>query len=146
VAVPAPPRTMAFAQLLGLDRHPRFPGHNVLEDLVDVGLGEILNSPGPYQRNYVTFDAAGVGDDRRGLLRPPSLSQDESGLKISEIAGAQLLYSDRLVIELAIFDGIISPSDPTELHLRLSARSLRRPGSVEAQLCSDASGLLFDTG
>jgi hypothetical protein len=41
------------------------------------------------------------------------------------------LHSDRLVIELAIFDGIITPSDPTELHLRLSACSLWRPGSVK---------------
>src|SRR5882757_2417736 len=30
-------------QLLGLDRNPRFSGHDVLENLVDVGLGEILN-------------------------------------------------------------------------------------------------------
>jgi len=30
------------AQLLGLDRNPRLSGHDVLEDLVDVGLGEVL--------------------------------------------------------------------------------------------------------
>ncbi len=52
------------AQLLGLDRNPRLSGHDVLENLVDVGLGEILNSPGPDKRNYVTLNAAGVGDDR----------------------------------------------------------------------------------
>jgi hypothetical protein len=51
----------------------------------------------------------------------PSLSRDEAGLQISEIAGTQLLHSDRLVIELAIFDRIITPSDPTELHPFLSA-------------------------
>jgi hypothetical protein len=50
------------AQLLCLDRNPRLSGHNVLEDLVDVG--EILNAPGPYERNDVTLDAASVGDDR----------------------------------------------------------------------------------
>jgi hypothetical protein len=54
----------------------------------------------------------------RRLLRSP---EDEASLKIGEIAGAQLLHGDRLVIKLAIFDGIITPSDPTELNLCLSA-------------------------
>ena len=66
------------AQLLGLDRNPRLSRHDVLEDFVDVGLGEVLNPPGPYERNNVTFDAAGVGDDRRSFLWAPSFSQDES--------------------------------------------------------------------
>jgi hypothetical protein len=52
------------AQLLGLDRNPRLSGHDVLEDLIDVGLGEILDPPGPYERNDVTLDTASVGDDR----------------------------------------------------------------------------------
>ena len=52
------------AQLLGLDRNPRFSGHDVLKDLVDVGLGEILNPPGTYEWNNVTLDAASVGDNR----------------------------------------------------------------------------------
>jgi hypothetical protein len=52
------------AQLLGLDRNPRFSGHNVLENLVDVGLSEILNPPGTYEWNNVTLEAAGVGDNR----------------------------------------------------------------------------------
>jgi hypothetical protein len=34
------------AQLPGLDRHPGLSGHDVFEDLVDVGLVEILDSPG----------------------------------------------------------------------------------------------------
>src|SRR6266404_861743 len=34
---------------------------------------------------------------------------------LSEIARTQLLHADRPVIELAIFNGIITPSDPTEL-------------------------------
>jgi hypothetical protein len=34
------------AQLLGLDRDPGLSSHDVLEDLVDVGLGEILDPPG----------------------------------------------------------------------------------------------------
>lgn len=38
--------------------------------------------------------------------RPPSY--DESGLQISELASTQLLHGDRLKIELAIFDGIIT--------------------------------------
>ncbi len=35
------------------------------------------------------------------------------------------------MIELAILDGIITPSDPTELDLCLSACGLWRPGSVK---------------
>ena len=52
------------AQLLGLDRNPRFSGHDVLEDLVDVSLRQILDPPGPYEGNDVTLDTASVGDDR----------------------------------------------------------------------------------
>jgi hypothetical protein len=51
------------AQLLGLDRNPRFSGHDVLEDLVDVSLRQILDPPGPYEGNDVTRDTASVGDD-----------------------------------------------------------------------------------
>ena len=51
------------AQLLGLDRNPRLSGHDVLQDLVDVGFGEFLDPPSPYERNYVTLDAASVGDN-----------------------------------------------------------------------------------
>ncbi len=35
------------------------------------------------------------------------------------------------MIELAIFDGIITRSDPTELDFRLLARGLRRPDPVK---------------
>jgi hypothetical protein len=65
-----------------------------------------------------------------------SLSQDEAGLEIGEIAGAQLLHSDRLVIELAIFDRIITARDPTELHPCLSACSVWCPGSVKPNCVS----------
>ena len=34
------------AQLLGLDQSPRLSGHDVLEDFVDIGLGEILDPSG----------------------------------------------------------------------------------------------------
>jgi hypothetical protein len=63
------------AQLLGLDRSSRLTGHDVLKDLVDVGFGEVLDPPGSYEGNDVPLDTAGIGDDRRGLLRPspPSL-------------------------------------------------------------------------
>src|SRR5207245_494835 len=103
------------SQFLGLDRDLRLSGHDVLEDLVDVGLGEILDPPGPYERNNVTLNAASVGDDGRRLLRSPAFPQDEPCLQIFEIAGTQLLHGDRLVIELTIFGGIISPSDATKL-------------------------------
>jgi hypothetical protein len=59
----------------------------------------------------VPFYAAGVGDDCGWLLRSPTLSEDEAGLEIGKIAVTQLLYVDRLLIELAVFDGIITPSD-----------------------------------
>src|SRR6266852_5404791 len=49
------------AQLFGLDRNPRLSGHNVLEDLVDIGLGEILDPPCPYERNNVALNTTGVG-------------------------------------------------------------------------------------
>src|SRR5258705_7508884 len=52
------------AQLLSLDRNPRFPGHDVLEDLVDVSLRQILDPPAPYEGNNVTLDTASIGDDR----------------------------------------------------------------------------------
>ena len=58
------PDNCLAAQLLGLDRNPRLSGHDVLEDLVDVGLGEILNPPSAYERNYVTLNTASVRDDR----------------------------------------------------------------------------------
>src|SRR6266851_1614397 len=119
------------AQLLGLDRNLRLSGHDVLEDLVDVGLGEVLDPPGPYEWNNVALNAANVSGDRRRLLRSPAFPQDEPGLQIFEIAGTQLLHGDRLVIELTLFGGIISPSDSTELDFRLLARGLGRPGSVE---------------
>ena len=50
------------------------------------------------------------------------------------------------MIELAFFDGIITPSDPTELHPCLSACSLWCPRLREAQLCIDETDLSFDTG
>lgn len=78
-----------------------------------------------------TLDAASVGDDRRGLLRSSSVSQDKPGLEFSEISCAQLFHSDRLVIELAIFHGVVTVSDSTELHLCLSAGRLGRPGSMK---------------
>ena len=118
------------AQLLGLDRNPRLSGHDVLEDLVDISLGEVLNPPGPYEWNNVTLNAASVGGDRRRLLQSPALSQDKPCLQIIEIAGTQLLHGDCLVIELTLLGGIIAPSDSTELDFRLLARSLWRPGSV----------------
>src|SRR5712664_3668302 len=52
------------AQLLGFDRNPRFPGHDVLEDLVDISLRHIFNPPGAYEGDDVTLDTASVGDDR----------------------------------------------------------------------------------
>jgi hypothetical protein len=52
------------AQFLCLHRNPRLSGHDVLEGLVDVGPGEILNPPGPNKWNDVTLYAASVGDDR----------------------------------------------------------------------------------
>src|SRR5882757_5254119 len=78
------------AQLLGLDRNPRLSGHDVLEDLVDVGLGEILDSSRSQKWDDVAFNTAGVGGDCRRLFRLPSFTQDEPGLQIGEIAGAQL--------------------------------------------------------
>src|SRR5216684_3508647 len=58
------------AQLLGLDRNPCLSGHDVLEDLVDVGLGEILDPPGPYKRNDVTLNAAFFGRPPFPRMRP----------------------------------------------------------------------------
>ena len=68
---------------------------------------------------------------RRGLFRSSALPQDEPGLEISEIAGAQLFHSERLVIELPILDWVVTPSDAPQLHLCLAACRLRRPGSVK---------------
>src|SRR5438552_1269545 len=66
------------AQLLGLDRNPRLSGHDVFEDLVNVGLGEVLDPPCSYERNDMTLNAASVRDNCRRLLRAPSFSQDEA--------------------------------------------------------------------
>jgi hypothetical protein len=79
----------------------------------------------------VPLDATRVGGDGRRFLRSSAFPENEAGLQIREIPDAQLLHSDRLVIELAILDGIITPGDPTELHLRFAARRLRRPSSVK---------------
>ena len=65
VAASAPPLTIALPRsFLVFDRNPRFSGHDVLEDLVDVSLRQILDPPGPYEGNDVTLDTASVGDDR----------------------------------------------------------------------------------
>jgi hypothetical protein len=45
-------------------RNPLLSGHDLLEDLFDVGLGEILNATGPYEPNDLMLNAASVGDDR----------------------------------------------------------------------------------
>src|SRR5260221_13135069 len=63
------------AQLLGLDRNPRLSGHDVLEDLVDVGLGEVLDPSRSQKWNDVALDAARVGGDCRRLFLSPSFSQ-----------------------------------------------------------------------
>lgn len=95
-----------------------------------------LTRPGSYKGNDVTRDTASICDDRRGLLRSSALPKDEPGLQISEIAGAQLLHGDRLVIELSVLDGIIAPSDASQLHLCLSACRLGRPGSMKPNCVS----------
>src|SRR5258707_4381972 len=58
------------AQLLGLDRNPRLSGHDVLEDLADVGLCQVFDPPGPYERNYVKLNTASVRDHRSSLPSP----------------------------------------------------------------------------
>jgi hypothetical protein len=88
------------------------------------------------ERNDVTLNAASVGSDGRRFLRSSSFPEDEASLEVGEMAGTQLLHGDRLVIELAIFDGIITPSDPAELHPCLSACSLWCPGSVKPNCVS----------
>jgi hypothetical protein len=47
-----------------IDQNSRLSGHDVLEDLVNVGLGEILSPAGPQKRNNnVAFNVASDGDD-----------------------------------------------------------------------------------
>jgi hypothetical protein len=55
----------------------------------------------------VVLNPAGVRGDRRRLLWSPAFSKDKPRLGIGEIAGAQLLYPDRLVIKLTIFSRMI---------------------------------------
>lgn len=47
VAVPAPPRTMASPSSFLVLQKPRLAGHDVFKGFIDVGLGEILDPPGP---------------------------------------------------------------------------------------------------
>jgi hypothetical protein len=65
VAVPAPPLAIALPRsFLVLTETRGLSGHDILEDFIDVSLGEILNPTSPYKRNDVTLDATSVGDDR----------------------------------------------------------------------------------
>ena len=64
------------AQLLGLDRDPRLSSHYVFEDLVDVGLGDVLDPSRSQKWDDVALDTARVGGDCRRLFRSPSFSQD----------------------------------------------------------------------
>ena len=77
------------------------------------------------------LDAARIGADGCRLLRSPAFPKNKTGLQVSEIAGAEFLHGDRLVVELAIFDGIVTPSDAADLNLRLSASGLRSPGAMK---------------
>src|SRR6266481_4423024 len=65
------------AELLGLDRNPRLSGHDVLEDLVDVGLGEVLDPSRSQKWDAMALNTAGVGGDSRRFFWPPSFAQDE---------------------------------------------------------------------
>ena len=72
-----------------------------------LGKAEILDLTCPDERNDVVLNPAGVRGDRRRLLWSPAFSKDKPRLGIGEIAGAQLLYPDRLVIKLTIFSRMI---------------------------------------
>src|SRR5579863_7520375 len=73
----ASPHNGFAAQLLSLDTDARLTGHDVLQDLVDVGLDEILHAPRTDERQYMTVYAASVGDDCRRLLWAPALPEYE---------------------------------------------------------------------
>src|SRR5882724_2830000 len=123
VAVPAPPLTTALPRsFLVLTETRVFPAMMSLRTLFRRGpkSGMIWRSIRPVSVVIV-----------EGFFGRPPFPRISPALQIGEIAGAQLLYSDRLVIKLAIFDGIITSSDPTELHLRLAAGGLGYPGSME---------------
>jgi hypothetical protein len=62
----------------------------------------------PYKWNIATLNTASVGGDRRSLLRSPSFSWDETSLGIGEIRVHSSFTVIAVVIERAIFDGIVT--------------------------------------
>lgn len=106
VAVPTPPRTAARPRSFSVFTSARPAGHDVLHGLGDVGLGQITNPPVAQQWNKVALDAARIRDDSGRLLRPAQLAENETLLKVGEIARAEFLDRDRLAIELTILGGI----------------------------------------
>lgn len=114
-------------QLFRLDGDPRIPGHDVLQHLVYVGLGEVLHPSRADQRNDVPVDAAGIADDGRRLFGAAALAEDEARIEIGQVEGAKLLNGDRLVVDLSLLSGIVAARDPPELNLRLLSGGLRSP-------------------
>ena len=78
------------------------------------------------------MDAAGVGYDRRSLLRAAALAEHEARLQVLEIEFAQLLDGDRLVVELPFFGRVVAMRDTSQLDPGFLSGDLRRPYAMKA--------------
>src|SRR5262249_10115381 len=112
------------------DTDARLARHDVFQDLVDVGLDQILYAPRANQWHDVTVDAASVGDDGCRLLRAAAFAEYETCFQVAEVEIAQLLDGDRLMVELALLGRIVTLRNPAQLDLRLFSRKLRRPDAM----------------
>src|SRR5690606_9823615 len=95
----ATPYDRFATQLSGLDRGARLPRHDVLENLVDVGLREILDPSRADEWDDVSVDATRVGANGRGFLRTSTLPEDKAGSEVGDVQRAQFPHRDRLVVE-----------------------------------------------
>lgn len=78
-----------------LHRDARLANHDVLQNFIDVGLGQVFHAACANERDDVTVDSADVAGDGARLLRPSTLPEDEARVQVVEIEGTELLDGDR---------------------------------------------------
>jgi hypothetical protein len=84
------------AQFACLDGSPRLSSHDVFEDFVNVGFGEILHPSCADERDDVPVDAACIGADRCRLFRTSTFAQDKTGSKVGDVETTEFLDGDCL--------------------------------------------------
>lgn len=108
-----------------------FAGHDVLQDPVDVRLGEVLHPLRAGQWNDVAANSTDVADNGCRFLRPSALTHDRPGAQIVEVKPTQLLDRDDRVFELSLFRRIFAAQNLAEQDPCLLSRRLGRPEAMQ---------------